>query len=83
MSIEFFDANMSDLDRKDGERLVHVRTTNAMNELYFWCDDLEDEELVDEIKSALRRKYGRRGGDMYLGYDDVPDVFLDEDGNEL
>ena len=81
MTIELFDANMSDIDRNDGDRLVQVRTTNAMNEVYFWCDadDLEDQEITDEIKSALNRKYGRRGSDMYVSHEDVTDVFFDED----
>ena len=77
--IEFFDPGMSDdVILNDGERLLQVHTTNPMNDdgLCFVADDheIEDEDFEDEIRFALRRRYGRSL--MYLGWQDVTDLYV-------
>ena len=89
MRIEFFNPGMTDLvclDNED-ERLLQVRTTNPMNDdnLCFTAMtyEIEDEDFESDVRSALRRRYGKMGPGMYRGYEDVTDLYFDEDGNAL
>lgn len=88
MKVEFFNAGMTELSNLyDDERLIQVHTTNSINDdgLYFTAmtDEIEDEDFEGEIRYALGRRYGRGGGDMYVGWEDVTDLYYDENGDVL
>lgn len=54
----------------DGERMLRIITDNPCNELYVIVDDsLDDDELEDEIRFALRHKFG--ASVEYGGFEDA------------
>ncbi|MGR1083927.1 hypothetical protein ACUYFE_07865 [Olegusella massiliensis] len=53
--------NFADIALNDGERLMQIHTSNPWNRIYcVWEKDETEEEFLDEVNSALYKKYGRR-----------------------
>ena len=80
--ISFFDAGMKEIELGEGEMLIQVLTKNNMADNLFaivYEEDVLGEDFVDDIKFAMRRKYGRLGSNMYRGWEDVTDVYCGED----
>lgn len=67
----------------DGERMLRILTDNPVNELYVIVDDsMDDDEVHDEIRSALRHKYGKHM--EYGGYEDASHICEEaEEVNEI
>jgi len=85
---DFFNAGMTDLaGLYEDERLIRVRTDNPLDNdnlcLIVTIDETESDEFESKLKSALRRKYGHRGPSIYRGWEDVTDIYFDENGNVL
>ena len=59
----------------DGERLLHVLTGNPCDELHVIVDGtMPEDEVEEEIRLALRRKYGRGYG--YEGYEELTEPYV-------
>lgn len=64
----------------DGERMLRIITDNPCNELYVIVDDsLDDDELEDEIRFALRHKFG--ASVEYGGFEDAS--YICEEAEEI
>jgi len=56
----------------DGERMLRILTGNPMDDLYVIVgDSMDEDDLESEIRFALRHKYGKRGSNLYRGYEDA------------
>lgn len=52
--------NFADIALNDGERLMQIITSNPSNKLYcVWEKDETEEDFLDEVNSALYKKYGK------------------------
>lgn len=73
-----FTDNWSELPfLNEGDRLISIETDNPENYLYtIWENGETEEDFIDEVKYALRRKYGRS---CYVGYEDATEFFYGED----
>lgn len=67
----------------DGERMLRILTDNPLNELYVIVDDsMDDDEVHDEIRFALRHKYGIQHME-YGGFEDASHIcVMAEEVNE-
>lgn len=60
----------------EGERLYRIVTDNPCDNLLAVCPaDMGEDDLIDEIRWALIRKYGKRGKAIMFGFEDVTDLY--------
>ena len=69
--------NDNDYTPNEWERMLRIVTDNSCEELYVVVpSDMDDDEIEDEIRFSLRRRFGKTfGSKMYCGYEDVSWVF--------
>lgn len=77
--LQFFDAEMCDLQFiSESERLFQIHSSDGASLYAYVPKDADAEEVDDLVRTAFRRQ--KRYSDL-LGYEDVTDLYFDEDGN--